>query len=247
MDYGLKLDSFVLEDLYGKTLTDRLNQKYHITCLYLAKLAWRNVDTVIKDLTDMGATKIKFYDSLGVQGYFAEFDDVAVVAFRATEWGEAHDLKIDFTFWKTDFRGLKAHKGFATAIQKVLPEIEADLALVPPTKRVLYTGHSLGGALAAMLAVVRKPTDLCTFGQPRIFGGTIPTEIYQGVNYHRVVVQWDWVRLIPPNIPFLLSYKHAGIRRLLKRRISFSVLWAGDHNLSTYLELLVKEDGTLDS
>lgn len=81
--------------------------------------------------------------------------------------------------------GGKVHRGFAGALDRVWPQIEGQIeALGLP---VLYAGHGLGGALAALAASRRPPETLYTFGAPpagdKAFAATLgPTVAYRYVN-----------------------------------------------------------------
>lgn len=93
--------------------------------------------------------------------------------------------------------GGKVHRGFVGALDRVWSQIEGQLdGLDMP---VLYTGHSLGGALATLAASRRPPDTLYTFGSPRVgdkefVAGMAKTVTYRYVNCCDVVAQ------IPPAV-----------------------------------------------
>jgi len=75
------------------------------------------------------------------------------------------------------------HEGFYTALQRVLPRLEKWIqgyfaglwGSVPESWKLIFTGHSLGGALALLAATVaesqgwdRAPDATITFGAPRV-------------------------------------------------------------------------------
>jgi len=92
-------------------------------------------------------------------------------------------------------RGGRVHRGFRRVLDRVWGEVERALGDVEGP--VLYAGHSLGGALAAMAASRRAPDGLYTFGAPRPgnegFGRTL-----EGVRAHRVVNGRDVCTALPP-------------------------------------------------
>ena len=98
---------------------------------------------------------------------------VAVVFARGTEL-EWRDFKTDGFIWPDRWRDISGHEGFLFSGLAVLPAVrdfleEADAA------EVYFTGHSLGGAIAAVLGAAVKDARsvVVTFGQPRVFrGGT---------------------------------------------------------------------------
>jgi predicted lipase len=154
---------------------------------------------------------------------------------------QSEDLKTCFTFWKRMYYDLKAHKGFANGIEKLIPNVIADLAQVPEGKYIMFTGHSFGGALATLLAVAHKPNELCTFGAPRVAGPEL-SDYLDGVEYHRIVTSSDLVRWLPPNIPFI-NYKHVGVRRVLQVPFYWTPKkFIHPHLLVTYLNALLEEE-----
>ena len=72
--------------------------------------------------------------------------------------------------------------------------------------RVLFTGHSFGGALATLLASIHPPTVLYTFGSPRV-GDTDFVAALNAIDSHRFVDCCDLVTFLPPAI---FGYVHLG-------------------------------------
>lgn len=234
------IQSFISDNTELSTLGQLFNRKYYLTALYFSQLAYFELDKIEERLEELGALKISIYNNLGTQGYFAEFDDVAIVSFRGTQTNERRDFKTSLAFWKRPFYGVKSHKGYADAIEMITPLINEDLSGING-KRTVYTGHSMGGALATLLALVHRPTDICTFGAPRVAAGKIFRKRLEGVNYQRVVSKYDWVRLLPPNIPGMHPYHHYGLRRIVEGEWDWKDL-ARSHRVGTYLRSLLKED-----
>jgi len=98
-------------------------------------------------------------------------------------------------------RGL-VHEGFKDALERVWEKIVASLDKnVPANCPLFVTGHSLGAALATLVASLRQPRALYTFGSPRVgdedFAATL-----SGVSVFRVVDNRDIVTTVPPPAPF---------------------------------------------
>ena len=152
--------------------------------------------------------------------------DFLVVAFRGT---------ISIGNWLSNFcfmqgkwpKGGLVHRGFRFAFSKLWREIEPLLnrSDVP----VLYTGHSLGGALATLAASIRPPLALYTFGAPRV-GDSSFLKTLDSVATYRFFNKPD----IVPTVPFTIDsmeYIHVGE--------PFSM---GDLHISNkYKELTTKE------
>jgi len=130
---------------------------------------------------------------------------LAVVAFRGTDADDPSDLADDADIVLTPWqKGGRVHRGFANALEEIWLDLERALQLIDC--RVLFTGHSLGAAMATLLASVRKPDFLCTFGSPRVGDAEFVSGL-GGIPCSRYVDCCDLVARIPPD---LLGYKHVG-------------------------------------
>jgi pimeloyl-ACP methyl ester carboxylesterase len=232
--------SFIRETSETFTIGEQIHKRYHLTTLYLAHLAYFNEDHIRASLAELEVRRFKMYNRKGTQGYFAEFDDLVVIAFRGTQQEEKRDWKISFDFLRRKFFGVMVHSGYAKAIIGLRDEIEKDLEGTDG-KRLIYVGHSMGGALATLLALAHKPTDICTFGSPRLASGKQVRKLLEGINYQRVVSKYDPVRLVPLRIPLIQDYQHYGLRRVVDCDWDWKD-WKKPHLLSTYLTALLKED-----
>src|ERR1700730_7284426 len=132
-------------------------------------------------------------------------ENLTVVAIRGTDKDDpsdvADDLDIEPVPWEA--KG-KVHRGFANALGQIRSDL--DKALRSVQGKLVYTGHSLGAAVATLLASVRRPTQLYTFGSPRVgnadFVGTL-----SGVKSSRYVDCCDLVARMPPEAA---GYLHFG-------------------------------------
>ena len=97
----------------------------------------------------------------------------------------------------------------------------------------------MGGALATLLGLAHKPDEICTFGAPRVAGKEIFTE-FNDIEFHRIVTEGDWISFLPPNIPFILPYRHVGKEFLLPSRWNWKDI-TRPHLLATYLNALLEE------
>jgi triacylglycerol lipase len=159
----------------------------------------------------MGFPEIRFYDRDGAQAYiFANADD-AVVTCRGTEPHDWNDVKADIRlgFVLAETAGW-VHRGFKREVDDLWPRLEQ--ALVTNARPVWFTGHSLGGAMAAICAgrcavshIRSNPRSLYTFGSPRIgsrrYVNYIQLESYRWVNNNDIVTR------VPPA---WLGYQHKG-------------------------------------
>ena len=128
---------------------------------------------------------------------------LTVVAFRGPDKDDPTDLCDDIDVrlvpWGKDAR---VHSGFADALAEVLTELEP--AVQGAQNRLVFTGHSLGAAMATLLASLRKPDALYTFGSPMV-GDAAFVALLAGVEHHRYVDCCDVVTRVPPP---RLGYQH---------------------------------------
>jgi len=165
----------------------------------------------------------KFFEvpPTNTEAFLAGTDSAIILAFRGSQ--TVKDWLQDGQIALVPFRkGGSIHIGFRNAVDSVYPLIESTLNEWSGQGRTLWiTGHSLGGALAALTAAyLRFPADptktlpqpfagLYTFGQPRV--GTVPFCDACGVDfgqlYFRYVNFEDIVTRVPPRE---LGYWHTG-------------------------------------
>lgn len=150
------------------------------------------------------------------QGFVAANDDNVLIAFCGSE--SLPDWLTNFSIIKVPapFRETEVHTGFQEALFPVLLEITIALHKYNPTgdKGIWVTGHSLGGALAVLLASMFieegiEVRGLYTFGAPRVGDSQFSesfNEKFTGVSY-RIVNEGDLVPHLPPEF---LGFLHAG-------------------------------------
>jgi hypothetical protein len=150
----------------------------------------------------------------GTHGFLASHDDpdsgkkLAVVAFRGTDAADPTDLAEDAEFLQTKWDwGGHVHRGFAAALDHIRLPLTAELKQVQG--RVLFTGHSLGAAMATLLASIRLPDFLYTFGSPRVGDGEFVSAL-NGLANRRFVDCCDIVARIPPESLLGMNYAHYG-------------------------------------
>ena len=175
--------------------------------------------------------EVHFLRARDTELFVIDAGDVRVVAFRGTEvsrdfsWTDIRDnAKIGMT--KVTARcgyNVEVHRGYLAALDAATDgaaELIEDL--VPP---VIYTGHSLGGALATLAAVRWKaPAAVYSFGAPKVSGRALGEVLADlGIPVFRVVyandiapkhplaiapvvnlVSWLWGQTVPT------GYRHIG-------------------------------------
>lgn len=185
-------------------------------------LAYRDAPEVEAQARAWGFTEVRPFDlrrgkEVDTQGYVAANSQQMVVAFRGTE------SRPD---WITNVQAAKdpgpwgrVHEGFQDAFLVCALLIGKMIGEMRRGRDIWITGHSLGGALAVLLAATLEENGieaagLYTYGAPRVGNSTFARRLNQalkGKPHYRVVNGGD----IVPHLPSELRFDHAGRRRIL--------------------------------
>lgn len=147
-----------------------------------------------------------FHAKQNAYGNVYEIDGVKTIALRGSEPAVFVDWTTDLSFWPSQDSILgRCHRGFLNAANEVLNQL---MTLVGEDKYYI-TGHSLGGALAAILGAKmayhqRPPAHISTFGCPNITIDNNITDLLKNVPGNR----WRNGNDIVPKLPFFFkSYR----------------------------------------
>ncbi|HXO22644.1 MAG TPA: lipase family protein [Thermoanaerobaculia bacterium] len=192
-----------------------------LLCVEAARLAYKKAESGAQAMEELRAIfrgialdRFEFLDEWDTEAFLAGSPDLAVLAFRGTEQkvGDfATDLDAAQVGWP---RGGRVHAGFAHALKIAWPTIETWLATPPQPRRLIFTGHSLGAALATLAASLHPPDALYTFGSPRV-GDAAFTATLAGVQTFRYVDCCDLICRIPPENLLVEHYQHVGQERYI--------------------------------
>lgn len=222
-----------------------------------ANLAYSNEQEIANTTASWGLSNFAFFDGTrtNTQAYVAGNRDLIVVVFRGTE-GKLEDWLTDVKIRLVD----EVHRGFKAGMDEIWPDMAptidrfigprlsvAEAAAShdnPKLPSVWYTGHSLGGALAALAAAQMQrqgvPVDgLYTFGQPRTGSRVWAKELEQHFNRFafRHVNNNDLVTRVPPRS---FNYRHVGCLRY------FDVDGNLHHDVGWWNRFLDRVKGRLD-
>lgn len=180
----------------------------------LSNIAYRTPDIANKLFTKHGLTETVFYSHKGSNVYIAQNDTDVVVVCRGTEIKDWNDIRADVSMALYPSRtGVgKVHRGFRTYTDYVWADLREDLAKVSH-KTLWLTGHSLGAAMATLMArrcVLQEglpvPAALFTYGSPRVGNRKYINEFNTQLTHHRWVNDGD----IVTKIPFPPFFYHCG-------------------------------------
>ena len=235
----------------------------------LSMVAYLPPDQAKAAATSLGFIETVFYDNDGSQAYAFNNEQDIVIAFRGTEPNEWNDLKADMDAKKALAETVgHVHRGFKKEVDDLWPQLEQMLLINKQNlaKKLWFTGHSLGGAMASICAgrcllshINTQAEQLHTFGSPRV--GTKRYINHAKVDYIRWVNNND---IVPRSPPAWLGYRHAGkemyldaqgklksLNRLERRADMWKGLVAGirrkeidyfsDHSIVRYVENIHKE------
>lgn len=185
--------------------------------------------------------QVKFLSTPGgTECFVVSNDDFAIVAFRGSEITPLKDAPHDFSNivkdWvvtNADIRvldsvgGGKVHRGFAAGAGQVWDNgLRAHIEQLP-SRKVWFTGHSLGAALATVAAVLSlagpqalsdggRFGGLYTFGSPRVGDKVFADNLKRmmtarGLTYYRFANGNDLVTAVPGlSTPPPVTFEHAG-------------------------------------
>jgi hypothetical protein len=188
------------------------------TLARVSYIAYSDPDPQAEQLKALGATTVKSIDKGSSHGVVASNDSAVVIGFRGTK--DPADWLTDATIVRERVANGGIHRGFYNAVAEIYDDVYAEaIRQGAADKAVWITGHSLGGAMAAVFAYRAMSEKqlmadgVITFGQPLAFTTPLAQTMLEkyGGRYIRFVNEWDPVtRLIP-------TYRHAGVRIHLDR------------------------------
>ncbi len=199
----------------------------------------------------------------------SEKQGVQFITVRGTANLQNALVDLDISLKQDEKLDILIHQGFAQAAQLIYQDA---LPLLDKSQPIRTTGHSLGGAVAVILAMYLqhdgfKIPQVITFGQPKVTNVTGANR-FDDLPLLRVVTPEDVVPLVPPLSPLQIKdldvYWHMGEEMILLedkqytltsgvkamlRATKFTTTVPGEHNLNahkmqTYLSLIAaKLDG----
>lgn len=131
-------------------------------------------------------------------------DGTVYVVFRGTEITSPADPLADILAFPVRWAGAgRVHWGFWTAYRSIRKAIEAWLPRESGRKLVI-TGHSLGAAMATLMAALHEDSALVTFGSPRVGSQAF----VDGFAADRAICRYvDTVDAVPGAVPPII-YRH---------------------------------------
>jgi triacylglycerol lipase len=199
----------------------------------LAGASYAGESAIKKELAAQHYVLDKLIDVPGflVSGFVAsnKATKTQVIVVRGTANEENAFVDIALKLLPDEKTGVKLHQGFSKSAsdfyQKALPSLHKNY-------HIITVGHSLGGAVAVILAMYLdvdhfNVEKVVTFGQPKVTNVTGARK-FADINLTRVVTPKDVVPLVPPLDPMdimkLDIYWHMGREIVLLDNHEYAVL-----------------------
>ncbi len=139
----------------------------------ISEIAYLPPNEADTNYRELGFTEIMPIVQGSMIGYVISGEDVTVIAFRGTDFGEISDwlANLGTTAMQTSHGSI--HRGFYAAYDSMKVQVDSILQ-ARDAKHLWVTGHSLGGALALVCAYDLVETEqraldgVITFGQPMV-------------------------------------------------------------------------------
>ena len=149
------------------------------------------------------------------------------------------------TDWVTNLKFLirrdDCHRGFKNNANRTLAQLVVAYEGLNPERKLIITGHSLGGATATLIADLlwesgNKNVALITAGSPRPGGRRLRKRI-KDLEHYRFVHGDD---IVPKTPPYLAGYVHT--HPVIKLEDEHNTRFDGvaDHNVGDYYDAAVK-------
>ena len=183
----------------------------------LSNIAYQAQPQIADSLNEMGYALLRYTELTETQvSYFlTKKNGRQLLVVRGTSNFENVLLDLDIQFKPDDLTGIQLHQGFSAAAKAVYLDAKPLLSKSQP---IYTTGHSLGGAVALILAMYLEKEGYnlqgsTTFGQPKVTNVT-GTGHFEHLSITRVVTPLDMVPLVPALSPLQLQnldiYWHIG-------------------------------------
>ena len=202
--------------------------------------AYQPEDEIRAFLETRNYTLTRYKTDPGIQVSFFlatnEQTKTQVVSVRGTSNIENAMVDILLKLKVDQITGIKLHEGFSLAARRVYAELKP---LIKADYKIYTTGHSLGGAVALILAMYLdadrfKIEQVFTFGQPKVTNIDGASK-FGHIDVTRVVMPLDIVPLVPPFDPLDINnldvYWHVGKEIILLAENQYAILQGLDSML----------------
>lgn len=204
--------------------------------LFFSQLAYFQPNTVNRLANKLACSKVHYIDIEGAQAYIFVFNEVIFVSFRGTEFNKIADISTAVNFIPKKItikdRNYKIHRGFYNSYSRLHQRLIFLLNKV--NKPIIFTGHSMGGALAQIAGLYYDYTNVYSFGSPRVFINRVNNPTTRSVN---VIITNDIVTTIPWSLPSLEYRQNGEFVNLYRNKYRI----ISNHFLISYISSLLEQ------
>jgi len=208
----------------------------------MSNVAYKEPREARKIFESMGY-KSTYYQSNGSNVFVLEDAYDIIIVCRGTEVKEWADVKADLTIDLVTSRSGYGcvHRGFRNYVDNVWYIVRNHI-LDNPTKKLWLTGHSLGAAMATLMAKqfvsspINHPVEaLFTYGSPRVGNRSYINLFNDKIIHHRWVNDGD----IVTKVPFSPWYYHCGTLHHISSSGKVTINYERKLSLTRILSLLL--------
>lgn len=192
-----------------------------------------------------GVSDPVWYKKDHTEFYTCEDEDTFYVVFQGSNGSADWIDNLDFKQVELCTKPVKVHDGFLRQWCKISRKVE-EVRLFT-NKKIICTGHSLGGALATIASYL-KNFDCVTFGSPKVGNKKFKKYYNQDREQRRYVFENDIVTKVPFRYMLFWKYYHVGekiqlgkktkLLDIIKHPIKYLKGSKEDHRPQNYLEAL---------
>lgn len=203
---------------YKLRYLEDINSKLAFCAIEFSRMSYINSQKIISyKIRHTGIEIIKFIEEENINILISKIsseDEITVVSFTGTKDYTFNNIYPNWNCHKTRFGHGSVHTGFLNLYLKYHEEILNSLS---NNDKILWTGHSRGGALALLGRIMIGKGVVYSFGSPRL-GDPEWLEEHKYIPHWRFTFEGDPIQFLPPR---LLRYKHHGRRISLSSTTSF--------------------------
>ena len=156
----------------------------------------------IRVMTKGRGELLQVFENRTQMAYAVLIHDTIFLVFQGSQSNE--DTVLDIKFFPKSESGCLVHRGFQKALDIIWDQIVGFLSQLSDEK-IIFTGHSLGGALAQLAALRHTPSEIYTFGAPRVGTSTFVNQLT--APHWRFVNCTDLATWAPPA---MFGFRHHG-------------------------------------